>query len=60
MVVQPFLRLRRGQLELNNNVGDAPAINSGQIKELLGLEATDRAAVEAEWRRRRRAGPAAS
>ena len=29
-------RARRVYLELNNNVGDAPAINGGQIKELLG------------------------
>jgi len=44
--------------EMNNNVGDAPAINGIQIKELLGQDTADRAQVEAEWRRRRRrAGP---
>lgn len=47
-------RARRVYFELNNNVGDAPAINGGQIKELLGLESPERARVEAEWRRRRR------
>ena len=36
-------RARRVYLELNNNVEDAPAINGGQIKELLGLETADRA-----------------
>ena len=60
-------RARRVYLELNNNVEDAPAINGGQIKELLGLDTPDRAEVEARWRRRRaeartarRAGAAAS
>jgi len=47
---------RRVYFKLNNNVGDAPAINGGEIKELLGLETADRAAVEAQWRSRRRAG----
>jgi uncharacterized protein YecE (DUF72 family) len=46
-------RARRVYFELNNNVEDAPAINGGQIKELLGLDTADRAVVEAEWRRRR-------
>jgi uncharacterized protein YecE (DUF72 family) len=46
---------RRIYFKLNNNVGDAPAINGEDIKELLGLETTDRAAVEQEWRSRRRA-----
>lgn len=46
-------RARRVYLELNNNVEDAPAINGGQIKELLGLPTADRDAVEAEWRQRR-------
>jgi uncharacterized protein YecE (DUF72 family) len=44
---------RRVYLELNNNVGDAPAINGIQIRELLGQQTPDRATVEAEWRRRR-------
>ena len=44
----------RVYFKLNNNAGDAPAINGGQIKELLGLDTADRAAVEAEWRARRR------
>jgi len=43
----------RVYFELNNNVGDAPAINGIQIKELLGQDTADRAEVEAEWRRRR-------
>jgi hypothetical protein len=43
--------------ELNNNVGDAPAINGEDIKELLGMETADRAAVREEWRSRRRARP---
>ena len=48
----------RVYFEMNNNVGDAPAINGIQIKELLGQDTADRAQVEAEWRRRRRpAGP---
>ncbi len=46
---------RRVYFKLNNNVGDAPAINGIQIRELLGLDNPDRARVEAEWRRRRRA-----
>jgi len=46
-------RARRVYLELNNNVEDAPAINGGQIKELLGLPTADRATVETAWRRRR-------
>ena len=45
---------RRVYFKLNNNVGDAPAINGIQIRELLGLPNPDRAQVEAEWRRRRR------
>ena len=45
---------RRVYFQLNNNVGDAPAINGIQIRELLGLPNPDRAQVEAEWRRRRR------
>ena len=40
--------------KLNNNVGDAPAINGVQIRELLGQDTADRAQVEAEWRQRRR------
>ncbi|MGH7413764.1 MAG: DUF72 domain-containing protein [Candidatus Rokuibacteriota bacterium] len=47
----------RVYFKLNNNVGDAPAINGRDIKELLGLETADRAAVEREWRSRRRARP---
>jgi uncharacterized protein YecE (DUF72 family) len=46
---------RQVYFKLNNNVGDAPAINGEEIKELLGLETTDRAAVEEQWRARRRA-----
>src|SRR6266540_759063 len=46
---------RRVYFKLNNNVGDAPAINGIQIRELLGLDSADRTGVEAEWRRRRRA-----
>ncbi len=45
---------RRVYFQLNNNVGDAPAINGAEIQELLGLERPDRAQIEAEWRRRRR------
>jgi len=45
---------RQVYFKLNNNVGDAPAINGDEIKELLGLETADRAAVEQEWRARRR------
>ena len=48
---------RRVYFKLNNNVEDAPAINGEQIKELLGLETADRAAVEREWRSRRRGAP---
>jgi uncharacterized protein YecE (DUF72 family) len=48
-------RARRVYFQLNNNVGDAPAINAQDIKELLGLETADRAQVEQEWRSRRRA-----
>jgi uncharacterized protein YecE (DUF72 family) len=51
-------RARRVYFKLNNNVGDAPALNGEEIKELLGQEAADRAAVEQEWRSRRRARPA--
>ncbi|HEU4438246.1 MAG TPA: DUF72 domain-containing protein [Methylomirabilota bacterium] len=45
----------RVYFKLNNNVGDAPAINGEEIKELLGLETADRGAVEQEWSARRRA-----
>ncbi len=45
---------RRIYFKLNNNVGDAPAINGIQIRELLGQEHPDRARVEAQWRERRR------
>ena len=48
---------RRVYLKLNNNAGDAPAINGIQIRELLGQATADRAQVEAEWRRRRRPLP---
>ncbi len=44
---------RRVYFKLNNNVGDAPAINGIQIRELLGLDNADRTGVEAEWRGRR-------
>jgi uncharacterized protein YecE (DUF72 family) len=47
-------RARQVYFKLNNNVGDAPAINGEEIKELLGLETADRAAVEEEWKARRR------
>jgi len=47
-------RARRIYFELNNNAGDAPAINGIQIRELLGQDGPDRALVEAEWRARRR------
>ena len=50
---------RRVYFKLNNNVGDAPALNGEDIKELLGLESADRAAVEQEWRSRRRPRPPA-
>ena len=43
----------RVYFQLNNNAGDAPAINGIQIKELLGQDHPDRNTVEAEWRRRR-------
>ncbi|HSB40234.1 MAG TPA: DUF72 domain-containing protein [Methylomirabilota bacterium] len=46
---------RRVYFKLNNNVGDAPAINGLEIKELLGLETADRAVVEEQWRARRTA-----
>src|SRR4029077_20217851 len=52
-------RARRVYLKLNNNVGDAPALNAEDIKELLGQETADRAAVEREWRARRRTRPEA-
>lgn len=48
---------RRVFFKLNNNVGDAPALNGEDIKELLGQESPDRATVEQEWRSRRRARP---
>jgi uncharacterized protein YecE (DUF72 family) len=47
---------RRVYFKLNNNVGDAPALNGLDIKELLGQETVDRVAVEQEWRSRRRGG----
>ena len=47
---------RRVFFKLNNNVGDAPAINGEDIRELLGQEAADRAEVERQWRERRRKG----
>jgi uncharacterized protein YecE (DUF72 family) len=46
-------RARRVYLALNNNVGDAPAINGIQIREMLGQEVAERDAVAAEWRARR-------
>jgi uncharacterized protein YecE (DUF72 family) len=46
-------RARRVYFELNNNVGDAPAINGLQIRELLGQDHADRDEVLAAWRRRR-------
>jgi uncharacterized protein YecE (DUF72 family) len=46
---------RRVYFTLNNNVGDAPAINGVQIRELLGMDNADPAEVAAEWRRRRQA-----
>jgi len=45
---------RRIYFKLNNNVGDAPAINGVQIRELLGQDNADRDQVETEWRQRRR------
>jgi uncharacterized protein YecE (DUF72 family) len=47
---------RRVYIKMNNNVTDAPAINGGQIKELLGLEIPDRETVTAAWRSRRGRG----
>jgi uncharacterized protein YecE (DUF72 family) len=44
---------RRVYVKMNNNVTDAPAINGGQIKELLGQDTADREAVVAAWRARR-------
>jgi uncharacterized protein YecE (DUF72 family) len=46
-------RARRVYFKLNNNVGDAPAINGLQIRELLGQDHADRDEVLAAWRRRR-------
>jgi uncharacterized protein YecE (DUF72 family) len=51
---------RRVYFKLNNNVGDAPAINGEQIQELLGQETADRTVVEEQWRSRRRTRPRAS
>ena len=51
---------RRVYFELNNNVGDAPALNGEDIKELLGQERADRAEIERQWRSRRRIGSRAS
>lgn len=48
-------RARCVYFKLNNNVEDAPAINGGQIKDLLGLDSPERAAVEAAWHGRRAA-----
>jgi uncharacterized protein YecE (DUF72 family) len=45
---------RRVYFKLNNNVGDAPAINGEEIKELLGLATADRAHVLEEWQAHRR------
>ncbi|MET0852442.1 MAG: DUF72 domain-containing protein [Candidatus Rokuibacteriota bacterium] len=50
---------RRVYFKLNNNVEDAPAINGGQIKELLGLPTADRAGVETAWQARRKTARAA-
>jgi len=44
---------RRVYFKLNNNVGDAPAINGLQIRELLGQTTADRDDVTLAWRRRR-------
>jgi uncharacterized protein YecE (DUF72 family) len=44
---------RRVYFKLNNNVGDAPAINGIQIRELLGQDTAERDDVLAAWRRRR-------
>jgi hypothetical protein len=52
-------RARRVYFKLNNNVGDAPAINGEDIRELLGQETADRAEVERQWRERRRKRPGA-
>jgi uncharacterized protein YecE (DUF72 family) len=49
-------RARRVYVKLNNNVGDAPAINAEDIKELLDQPTPERGAVEAEWRARWRRG----
>jgi len=46
-------RAQRVYFKLNNNVGDAPAINGLEIRELLGLDNADQVQVHAEWRRRR-------
>jgi uncharacterized protein YecE (DUF72 family) len=46
-------RARRVYFKLNNNVGDAPAINGLQIRELLGQDHADRDEVLTAWRRRR-------
>jgi uncharacterized protein YecE (DUF72 family) len=48
---------RRVYFQLNNNVGDAPAINGMDIQDILGLAQADRTTVEAEWRHRRRPSP---
>jgi uncharacterized protein YecE (DUF72 family) len=50
-------RARRVYLQLNNNAGDAPAINGIQIRELLGQEPPGRDEVERQWRARRRRRP---
>ncbi len=42
----------RVYLSMNNNAGDAPAINGGQIRELLDQEMPARDDVVAEWRAR--------
>jgi len=49
-------RARRVYVKMNNNVTDAPAINGGQIKELLGQPTADREVVAAAWRARRTRG----
>ncbi|MCI0547862.1 MAG: DUF72 domain-containing protein [Candidatus Rokubacteria bacterium] len=43
-------RARRVYLKLNNNVGDAPAINGAELKELLGEAVPERDEVMARWR----------
>jgi uncharacterized protein YecE (DUF72 family) len=50
-------RAQRVYFKLNNNVGDAPAINGIQIRELLGQEHPGRPEVQAEWQARRRRAP---